>query len=90
MHGNNPTSDEVGIVPLLSIYSTLESLPASKSHPVVLNSDELPADPEGTLAGICEDLSIPYKDSMISWKSGPHDCDGPWAKVSDLSVGAPT
>jgi hypothetical protein len=85
VHGNNPTSDEVGIVPLLSIYSKLES-GNGKSHAVILESDELVADPEGTLSSICASLSIPYKESMITWKSGPHECDGPWAKVCIIPV----
>ena len=79
VHGNNPTSDEVGIVPLLSIYSTLES--RGFVQPVILESDDLVADPERTLSGICSSLGIPYKESMMTWKSGPHECDGPWARV---------
>jgi hypothetical protein len=87
VHGNNPTSDEVGIVPLLSIYSKLESGGMDKDHPaVILNSDDLVADPEGTLTGICAGLGIPYKESMITWKSGSHECDGPWAKVCGACV----
>ena len=81
VHGNNPTSDEVGIVPLLSIYSMLESRSHVRSHPSILDSDELVSDPEGALSNICASLSIPYKESMLSWKSGSHECDGPWAKV---------
>jgi hypothetical protein len=82
VHGNNPTSDEVGIVPLLTIYSKLESRANGlNSHPVILQSDDLVADPEGTLSSICAGLGIPYKDSMLTWKSGQHECDGPWAKV---------
>lgn len=79
VHGNNPTSDEVGIIPLLSIYSKLESL--GKDRPVILESGDLVADPEATLSDICSSLGIPYKESMLTWKSGPHKCDGPWAKV---------
>lgn len=82
VHGNNPTSDEVGIVPLLSIYSKLESRGIDRDHPaVILESDDLVADPEATLTDVCSRLGIPYKESMINWKSGPHECDGPWAKV---------
>jgi hypothetical protein len=89
VHGNNPTSDEVGIVPLLSIYSKLESRSKKEnsSHPVILESNDLVADPEGTLSSICASLSIPYTDSMLSWNSGAHECDGPWAKVSDAFIG---
>jgi hypothetical protein len=90
LHGDNPTSDEVGIVPLLAIYSKLESRRAPNSHPVVLESDELVSDPAGTLAAICEGMSIPYRESMLAWKSGPHACDGPWGKVGDPAMYAST
>jgi hypothetical protein len=90
VHGNNPTVDEVGIVPMLSIYSTLASASgigsdgvtatADSLYPVViLDSDELYRAPEQTLWNLCQDLDIPYRPSMMTWKSGPHDCDGPWA-----------
>lgn len=81
VHGT-VTSDEVGIVPLLSIYSTLTSRPPSDNTAavVLLDSDELVADPEATLAGLCSDLGIHYTDSMLTWTSGEHECDGPWAR----------
>lgn len=84
VHGNNPTPDEVGIVPLLSIYSSLSSRTPSKStQPVViLDSDDLIQDPPAACRSLCDDLNIPYRESMLTWKSGPHDCDGPWAAVS--------
>ena len=85
VHGNTATPDEVGIVPLMSIYSSLLSRgtsSAGSSSVVLLDSDELAADPEGALANVCADLDIPYLESMITWESGPHACDGPWAKVS--------
>jgi hypothetical protein len=82
VHGHNPTSDEVGVVPLLAIYSKLESRSNDSSRAVVLESEELVSDPEGTLSTICAHLGIPYKESMLSWSSGPKECDGPWAKVS--------
>jgi protein-lysine N-methyltransferase EEF2KMT len=90
VHGNNPTPDEVGIVPMLSIYANLQSRGGQKVLPkddsafgsvVLLDSDELAADPEGTLSNTCKDLGISYKESMITWEAGPHACDGPWAKV---------
>ena len=83
-HGNVATTDEVGIVPLLSIYSRLESSNRSSGNqflPVVLESNELALDPKAALSHICDNLSIPFLESMLTWKSGPHTCDGPWAKV---------
>jgi len=83
VHGNAATSDEVGIVPLLSIYSKLESRSTGdSSHAVVLESDELVNDPSGILSIICGNLGIEYKESMLTWPSGPKECDGPWAMVS--------
>ena len=75
---NAVTPDEVGIIPMLSIYSTLSSRYAPPV--VLLDSDELVADPEETLSGLCHDLEIPYTSAMLSWSSGEHACDGPWAK----------
>ena len=73
---NNVSSDEVGISQLLSIQSTLSSL---DKQFLVLDSDSLAKDPESALQSLCEDLNIPYSPSMLSWPSGKHDCDGPWA-----------
>ena len=82
-HGNVANPDEVGIVPLLSIYSAIQSRPSSHTsvnHPViVLDSDHLVNDPPAVLEVICSDLGIAYRESMLTWESGPHDCDGPWA-----------
>lgn len=74
VHGNNPTPEEVGIIPLLSIYSSVTS-----GKVTVLDSDDLIRDPESTLQTLCQELDVPYKESMMSWPSGPHACDGPWA-----------
>jgi branched-chain amino acid aminotransferase group I len=80
VHGSSATPDEVGIVPMLSIFSALCSRPHRvRSIVSFLDSDELVKDPERTLGSVCEDLGIPYKESMMSWPSGPHACDGPWA-----------
>ena len=70
VHGNNPTGDEVGIVPLLSIYSNLESRSKERGHPVILESDDLVGDPQKTLASVCDGLCIPYKESMMKWPAG--------------------
>jgi len=80
-HGSAVTPDEVGIIPLLSIFSALQSRYSdSDGIPAAyLDSDELAADPEATLRSTCNDLGIAYKDEMMYWKSGPHQCDGPWA-----------
>jgi hypothetical protein len=87
VHGNNPTSEELGFVSLMTIYSKLESKTISSSGDdkrrlAVIDSDELAQDPKASLSNLCKRLSIDYSDSMLSWKKGEHECDGPWAKVS--------
>mmetsp|Transcript_21958 Transcript_21958/g.32887 ORF Transcript_21958/g.32887 Transcript_21958/m.32887 type:complete len:642 (-) Transcript_21958:197-2122(-) len=73
---NSISPDEVGIVQLLSIYSTLSSL---NRHVTVLDSDSLATDPKSTLQCLCGDLGVPFLETMLTWPSGKHDCDGPWA-----------
>jgi hypothetical protein len=78
VHGNNPTIDEVGMVTMLSIYSTLQSRSGDGSV-ALLDSDQLAADPLLALTTVCEELGFAFKESMMSWETGPHACDGPWA-----------
>ena len=61
VHGNNPTPAEVGIISLLSIYSTLQSRNVTAS---VLDSDALAKNPAEVLGATCTELGIPYKDTM--------------------------
>jgi branched-chain amino acid aminotransferase group I len=86
VHGSNPTPDEVGIVPLLSIYSTLHSRSSASGATAdntnvvaLLESDNLVKDPVQALTDVCNDLGMDFQDSMMTWQSGPHACDGPWA-----------
>lgn len=61
VHGDDPKMSEIGMVDLLSIYSTLHSQDKSV---VVMDSDELVTDPEGVLQSVCAELGIAYKASM--------------------------
>lgn len=51
----------------------------STNSTAFVDSDELVANPASILAGLCEDVGIVFTTEMLSWKSGPHACDGPWA-----------
>ena len=84
VHNNNTHPDEIGITKLMDIYS--EVLGASMSggdayEPVVLDSDDLAWDPRSTLGGLCDSLGLRYTESMLKWEAGPHECDGPWARM---------
>lgn len=79
VHGSDmPKPDEVGTIPLLSIYSELISRDLS-SNPIILDSEELANDTKHTLELLCSELNIPFTEDMLSWPAGPKDCDGAWA-----------
>lgn len=95
VHGNNPTPDEVGIIPMMGIYSTLISRnggigsggSSGENLVVILDSDQLARYPFATLKALCADLGIPFTADMLEWESGPHDCNGP---VSAGWLGVPS
>ena len=47
--------------------------------PVVIDGDEIRADPAAMLRKLCKALSIPYVDRMLGWAPGPRPTDGAWA-----------
>ncbi|CDP17960.1 unnamed protein product [Coffea canephora] len=71
-----PSFSELGLAGLVSIYSQLCEL---GKPPAIIDAAELQADPEFALRGLCEDLGIPFQDSMLKWEAGPKSFDGLWA-----------
>eukprot|EP00581_Thalassiosira_minuscula_P014340 CAMPEP_0183729772 /NCGR_PEP_ID=MMETSP0737-20130205/31159_1 /TAXON_ID=385413 /ORGANISM="Thalassiosira miniscula, Strain CCMP1093" /LENGTH=681 /DNA_ID=CAMNT_0025962053 /DNA_START=97 /DNA_END=2142 /DNA_ORIENTATION=- len=85
VHGNNPRPDEVGVTQLLDVYSEVLGSSMSRGSEegddvLVIDSDDLAAYPRKSLQDLCAAFRIEYRDSMLKWQSGPHKCDGPWAK----------
>tara|TARA_B100001029_G_scaffold171306_1_gene168012 strand:+ start:144 stop:854 length:711 start_codon:yes stop_codon:yes gene_type:complete len=48
-------------------------------NPIVDSRDILES-PREMLQSLCENIDIPFSEDMLSWKRGPKDCDGIWAK----------
>lgn len=71
-----PSLLELGLVDLISIYNELCEL---GKPPPVIDADDLQQEPEATLRGLCEDLDIPFQDTMLKWEAGPKPVDGIWA-----------
>ncbi|KAI3737245.1 hypothetical protein L2E82_27242 [Cichorium intybus] len=67
---------ELGLADLVSVYSQLS---ATGKPPPILDVADLQQDPEAALRGLCEDLDIPFQDSMLKWEAGPKSVDGIWA-----------
>ena len=90
VHYDSCSTNDVGIVPLLTIHAAIQQRPfgpgqAHRNHVTILDSDALVKNPEQVLQDICQDLDIPYKSEMMTWKAGPHECDSrhaPWWYVN--------
>jgi len=52
-------------------------LPGAK---IIVDSDEMLADPVRTLPRICEALELVWRPEMLRWPAGAKSYDGPWAK----------
>ena len=47
--------------------------------PPVIDANDVLANPEGVLGGLCEKLGIPWDRAMLAWAPGRRETDGPWA-----------
>ena len=51
----------------------------SGAGPVVIDSDDIRADPEGMLRKLCAAIHIPFTLKMLRWPAGGNASDGVWA-----------
>ncbi|MGL6209077.1 MAG: HAD family hydrolase, partial [Paracoccaceae bacterium] len=47
--------------------------------PLVIDSQDIRADPGAALVGLCAALGVPYTPAMLQWSAGPKPYDGVWA-----------
>lgn len=72
----NPTLEDVGIVQQAALYDRARALGQA---PVVIDSADIRADPEGMLRRLCEAIGLPFDPGMLCWPAGGHADDGVWA-----------
>ncbi|MEM7799658.1 MAG: HAD family hydrolase [Chloroflexota bacterium] len=48
-------------------------------NPPVIDSRDVLENPESILSQLCDQIGIPFLDSMLSWPAGKRDSDGIWA-----------
>jgi len=48
--------------------------------PPVVDAKDVLDNPRGMLAAMCDAFGVPFDESMLSWKPGPRDTDGVWAR----------
>ena len=61
-------------------WDWLQACEARGQGVYVLDSDELIADPESQLKGLCHFLGLSWDVNMLRWDVGPRKEDGVWAK----------
>ena len=72
-----PTPQELGIAQQAQLF---DALTAARCRVVVVDGDELRAQPHRMLQALCEALEIPFLEQMLAWKAGSRSTDGVWAR----------
>jgi len=72
-----PTLLDLGFPQLLRLFETVRR--NTGSVPPVIDSQDVLQDPGGTLTLLCEAVSVPFSEQMLSWPPGRRDSDGVWA-----------
>lgn len=73
----NVTAEDIGLDQEWQQWQQVSRLPGTK---IIVDSDEMLADPLRTLPRICEALDLVWRPEMLSWPAGAKSFDGPWAK----------
>jgi hypothetical protein len=73
------TLDDIGVVRQHEIFEHVAQ--RSGETPLVIDSEQILADPETALRGLCTALDIPFSDRMLHWPAGRRASDGIWAPV---------
>jgi len=58
----------------------LKYLEENKAHYLILESKSFLQNPAQKFQSICENIGIPYEETMLKWKAGERPEDGCWAK----------
>lgn len=71
-----PNAADFGYPQLETVFHAAKAI--SKQTPMVIDSKHFLEKPEAHLQYVCEQLNIPFEQSMLSWPSGARDSDGIW------------
>lgn len=73
----HPTLEDIGFVQQAELFDEVADW--SGVAPLVVDSDDIRADPEGMLKKLCMVCGISFTRRMLSWPAGGHAADGVWA-----------
>lgn len=66
-----PTLEDIGFVQQARLYDRIGGL--------VIDSNDIRADPESALRNLCAAINLPFDPAMLAWRAGPREQDGIWA-----------
>ncbi len=72
-----PTAADTGLPQQVELFNRLRE--STGALPNVIDSKDVLDDPPKILRTLCEALSIPFDDAMLSWPPGARETDGAWA-----------
>lgn len=72
-----PVLADIGFVEQAEMFDALAQ--RLGEAPLVIDSADIRADPEGMLRRLCDRLGMPFTEKMLSWPAGAKDFDGVWA-----------
>ncbi|MGB1235142.1 MAG: HAD family hydrolase [Planktomarina sp.] len=72
----NPTLRDIGFPRQAAMYAHCRGL---GQLPIVIDSDDILADPAAMILALCDALGILFDPAMLSWTAGKRDYDGVWA-----------
>ncbi len=73
-----PELNDLGFVQQAEIFDFVRR--QKDSIPPVIDADDVLRDPPRTLRLLCNAIGVEFSDAMLSWRPGPRDTDGIWAK----------
>jgi len=71
------TLADIGFVQQVELYEDV--LGWSGSRPLIIDSDDIRANPEGCLRKLCTALGLSFTRNMLHWPAGGNEADGTWA-----------
>ncbi|MEW9797071.1 HAD family hydrolase [Alteromonas sp. CYL-A6] len=79
----NPTLNDIGFVQQARLFDKV----VERGHqPVVVDSDDILANPEEMLRALCKAIGIVFDPAMLRWSPGGNPADGVWASHWYASV----
>ena len=69
--------DDIGVVRQAELFQ--QEADRLGHAPTVIDSSDVAANPRAALTALCDALSIPFSEAMLSWPAGRRSSDGVWA-----------